>query len=372
MLHFLKRVIFIPCAVYTSVIIGGGYGTGREVVEFFSIHGAEGGLTALLTAFCVFVFVLFATFDLARAGAHFDYRVFFKDLIGPFWWVFELLYLALMFLVLGVVASAASQMLSDQYGLPPLIGTVATLLLIGLSLFAGRLNLERFMMVCLLAMYALFIAYFGSVMNAIEWGGNEGVAIVAESSASDAGLASASWSGALYAFYNLSVVPVLLFAVRDLHSRRESMVSAIAVSLTVLTPALLFHLSFTLAGTDVTSEAIPVYTMLDTHGAPALVSAFVIVLIITLAQTGAGLLQGLIERVEGARIWVQAQQTEMAPVRRVVFVVGVLSVSAILSSVGVVALIGKGYATLAMGFGLVYVLPLIVIGIPRILKAQAD
>jgi uncharacterized membrane protein YkvI len=50
----------------------------------------------------------------------------------------------------------------------------------------------------------------------------------------------------------------------------------------------------------------------------------------------------------------------------------VLSVSAILSSVGVVALIGKGYATLAMGFGLVYVLPLIVIGIPRILKAQAD
>ncbi len=360
MLSYLKRIIFIPCAVYTSVVIGGGYGTGREIVEFFSSLGATLGLVALLSALIVFVIVLFLTFELARLGDHYDYRTFFKALIGRVWWLFEVLYLALMFLVLGVVTSAASHMLAEQFGLQPLVGTSIIVCLIGLSLLAGRLALERVMVVCLMAMYALFVAYFGSVAGEIDWGSRT------ESSSSTS--ASAIWSGALYAFYNLSLVPVLLFCVRDLRSRGEAAISAISVGCVILIPAVLFHLSFTLTQTDVTAAAVPVYAILNTHGASVLVSAFVLVLMITLAQTGAGLLQGLIERVEASEWFVHSTQEGMNAKQRLVFVVVVLGISALLGSIGVITLIGQGYSTLAVGFGLVYVLPLLLIGLPRVLQ----
>ena len=360
MIDYLKRVILIPSAVYTSVLIGGGYGTGREIVEFFSGQGPHGGLIALATAFLVFVITVFLTFELARRGAHFDYRTFFKDLIGPAWWLFEALYLALMFLVLGVVASAASLMLTDEFGFDGTLGTVAILTAIALSVAIGRVALERVMSLCLLAMYALFIFYFASVWGSLKW-------IPISLGAGTADVVDSAWSGALYAFYNLAIIPVLLFAARDIHTPKEAGVSALAVSAAVLLPALLFHLSFTMSGSDVLEAPIPVYEMLSEYGSPTLVSAFVIVLLITLSQTGAGLLQGLVERVEGAGIFMEAGESELRFRYRAIFVVVVLGFSALLASLGVVALIGSGYSALAVGFGCVYVLPLLVLGIKRLL-----
>ena len=42
--------LLIPGAVLQSVMIGGGYGTGREVVEFFTRFGALPGLAGLVLA----------------------------------------------------------------------------------------------------------------------------------------------------------------------------------------------------------------------------------------------------------------------------------------------------------------------------------
>lgn len=43
MTPFFKTYL-LPGLVFQSVIIGGGYGTGREIAEFFLSHGAFGGL----------------------------------------------------------------------------------------------------------------------------------------------------------------------------------------------------------------------------------------------------------------------------------------------------------------------------------------
>ena len=44
---YLFRVFIIPSAVFLSVVFGGSYGTGREVMEFVSRHGPVGGLLSL-------------------------------------------------------------------------------------------------------------------------------------------------------------------------------------------------------------------------------------------------------------------------------------------------------------------------------------
>jgi uncharacterized membrane protein YkvI len=48
----------MPAAVFQTVIIGGGYGTGREVVEYVTKHGAWGGFIATAIIAIIFAAVL--------------------------------------------------------------------------------------------------------------------------------------------------------------------------------------------------------------------------------------------------------------------------------------------------------------------------
>lgn len=38
------EVYLIPGAVFQSIVVAGGYGTGRELVEYFTRFGVGGGL----------------------------------------------------------------------------------------------------------------------------------------------------------------------------------------------------------------------------------------------------------------------------------------------------------------------------------------
>ncbi len=41
------RVYIIPGAVFQSVVVAGGYGTGRELVEYFTQYGPTGGILGM-------------------------------------------------------------------------------------------------------------------------------------------------------------------------------------------------------------------------------------------------------------------------------------------------------------------------------------
>ena len=47
MLSTFKR-LFLPGLVFQSISIAGGYGTGRELAEFFLQYGPVGGMLGLL------------------------------------------------------------------------------------------------------------------------------------------------------------------------------------------------------------------------------------------------------------------------------------------------------------------------------------
>ena len=56
----------MPAAVFQSVIIGGGYGTGREVIEYVTRHGAWGGFIAISIIALIFAAVLSTASSLLR------------------------------------------------------------------------------------------------------------------------------------------------------------------------------------------------------------------------------------------------------------------------------------------------------------------
>ena len=59
-----------------KIIVGGGYGTGREIVQYFTRFGPHGGLLALTVATLVFGLVLSLTFEIGRRFRAYDHRAF--------------------------------------------------------------------------------------------------------------------------------------------------------------------------------------------------------------------------------------------------------------------------------------------------------
>lgn len=79
-------IYLVPGAVFVSVVLGGGYGTGREVVEYFTRYGMQGGMLGIGVATVAFALILIATYEFARVHQAYDYRTFFQHLLGRWWW----------------------------------------------------------------------------------------------------------------------------------------------------------------------------------------------------------------------------------------------------------------------------------------------
>ena len=69
MLRF-ARIYLLPGAILQSVIIGGGYGTGRELIQFFTSQGMGNGLLGMMvaTALMSAVFALSLKLAIRTAG----------------------------------------------------------------------------------------------------------------------------------------------------------------------------------------------------------------------------------------------------------------------------------------------------------------
>ena len=72
----------LPGFVFQAAVIAGGYATGRELVEFFLPAGAWGGLLGMVVSMLLWSVVLMLSFELARVGRAWDYRAFFRLLLG--------------------------------------------------------------------------------------------------------------------------------------------------------------------------------------------------------------------------------------------------------------------------------------------------
>ena len=127
---------FLPGFVFQSVIIGGGYGTGRELVEYFLRYGPVGGIIGMtFITTIIWSFFLALTFEFARMFRAYDYRTFFKSLLGPFWSIYEIIYFLYLFVVLAVIGSAAGILLRDNFGIPYMVGVIIMLAGVGFLTF---------------------------------------------------------------------------------------------------------------------------------------------------------------------------------------------------------------------------------------------
>jgi uncharacterized membrane protein YkvI len=351
------RLYIVPGAVIQSVMVGGGYGTGREIVEYFTTYGALGGILGLGVAFIVLATVIALTFEFARVFRAYDYRKFCKYLLGPGWVIYEVLIILLFLLVLAVLASAAGNILRDNFGIPYGAGLVVMLGVVGVLTFFGRALVAAALTFWSFFLYAVFIVFLVAVFSSDQF------SLTSTLGAGD--VVSGWWlSGLQYAAYNVAGIPLLLYVARNFETRNEAVLSGISASVMALVPALIFQLAFVAASPDVLSEAIPVYWMISQLGMTAFLMIYTVMLFGTFIETGAGILQGINERIDG--YLAETGGSSLSPVNRSAIAVFAILVSAGLSFIGITDLIARGYGTLAWGFLVVYVIPLMTIGVVKL------
>jgi uncharacterized membrane protein YkvI len=349
---------FLPAFTFMAVVIGGGYATGRELVEFFMPAGPVGGLLGMLVTAVVWSVIFALSLEFARVTQSFDYRSFFEQLLGRGWVLFEITFLALLLIILAVLGAASGEIAADILGAPSWTGTVVFLVFIALLAWLGTKAIEVFFSAWGMLLVVAYVGFMFVCVSAF------GESIVANIVAADGPGAGWFRGGVTYAGYNIMVMPALLFCARHQIRRREALVAGALAGPIAILPGAVFFVAMLAQYPQILDAAIPLQTLLHALDVPWLTVGMQVAIFGTLVQTGIGVLHGFNERLLGARA--DSGAISIRQVRLITSVALALVAMLLATRVGLIDLIAKGYGFLAWVIIAIYAMPLLTVGAWRI------
>lgn len=358
---------FLPGLIYQSAIVGGAYGSGREITQFFMPFGPVGGLMGMVISMCVFSAVMMATYEFARRFQHFDYRSLIDRLLGPGWLLYELIYVLSLLLIISVLGAVSGELLRDLTGAPEYVGTLGVMALIALLVFYGTKAIERFLSLWSLVLYGAYLVFLG-------WNLAQNGDAIASNLTSVPNHSGWFGSGIAYAGYNLTMIPALIFCIRHLTCRRDAIVAGLLGGPLVMIPAALFYLAMighydalTAAGDDI----LPVTYLLNAlDGAGFFTVLFPIVLFGTFVETGAAIIHGMNERI--SHVYEEKGRVMQRWVRPAV-AAGLIFTSIVLADTfGLTNLVAQGFGTITYVSLVVFILPMLTWGVWLIYRAGPE
>ena len=355
---FFQRFI-LPGFAFKAVVIGGGYATGRELVEFFFPSGPLGGLAGIALTMVLWSAVCALTFVLAHVTGSLDYRTFFVRLLGRGWVLFEVAYLLLMLLVLSVFGAAAGE-IGRTFGLPLIAGTLLLAVSIAVTVSFGNLAVERLFKYVSMFLYGVYAVFVALALTRYH---ERIAATLALPVPTDGWMQG----GLTYAGYNLIGAVVILPVVRHMTSRRDAVIAGVLCGPLAALPALLFFISMLAFYPQIGAEALPSNFMLAQFDLPWFRLGFQLMIFAALLESGAGLVHAINERVATIRL---AHQHVLSARARLLIALALMFVASFVAGrFGLVTLIAKGYGASAYIFLLLYVVPLFTVGIWRVVTA---
>ena len=352
--------IWLPGFLFQSVIIGGGYATGRELVEFFLTSGPLYGLLGMLMTAAGFSLVLAISFELARLTQTYDYRTFCKQLLGRGWFLFELAYVAMALLVLAVLGAASGELVSVHLGVDPSFGVLGLMTLIGVLVFFGTPLIEKALAGWSFLLYATYAVMIFLYLT--QYGGSL-------SSAFANIPADTQWlfDSLRYLGYSIAVVPMIIFCVRHMESRRDALLAGALAGPIGMIPAVLFFLGMSASYPDIVSAPVPADYMMQNLNLGWMQLLFYLVVFGTFVETGTALVHSVNERIH--QVFVERNSVMPRWMRPAVAVLILFVAIVLAQEVGLVDLIADGYGTLTYAFILIFLLPLLSVGAWKVFKS---
>lgn len=367
--------IVLPAIILQSVLVGGGYATGREIVEFGAKYGASGWL-AIIGIWLGFMLMAVLTFELSRVFGVYEYKSFIKELIWKAWPLFDLLFLVMAVLIIAIMASAAGEIMEDTLGVPYLVGILSIIAIVGVLSYYGAWLIEEFKTIGSAGLYLAFIA-FAAIVIAATWGDITSTFATGDTSyVDDAGTGTVMQSGILYVGYNLAVFPAVFFVLHRQTTRKETMTAGVLAGTLMSLPFALSYVAMMgfYPQESVMSAPVPWLPMLESVGGTAIIAIYGLVVGWTLVETSVGLIHAILDRIDADVDDVNAGPLEgmngLSRVHRGLLGVGILAGATLLSQYGIIALVAQGYTLMAYFFIALFAVPLLTIGVYRIINPE--
>jgi uncharacterized membrane protein YkvI len=277
--------------------------------------------------------------------------------------LFEIAYLPFLVLLLAVFGAAAGEIGAATLGLPVVVGALAFIAVTALVTTFGNTSVERLFKYMTLFLYSVYAIF---AVLAVSSFGNASLANIAASAPGQ------GWvlGGLTYGGYNLIGAIAILPMLRHLTSAKDAVVAGALSGPLAIWPAFVFFFCMVAFYPQIGAETLPSDFLLRQLDLPIFHLAFQLMIFVALLESGVGIVHGLNERIAGVY---QAQRGKtLSPRAR--FIVGslVLLVSVFIADrIGLVALIAQGYRALAVTLLLVFVAPLLTIGVWRLLGARS-
>lgn len=348
----------LPGFAFKAVVIGGGYATGRELAEFFLPSGPWGGIAAMALATVIWCAVCVATFLFARASGARDYLAFVRALLGPGWIAFEAAYVLFVVLILAVFGAAAGAIGAATLGLPTLVGTLALMFAIATVTAYGTPSVEKLFTYVSFLLYAVYVLFVLLALSRFGARIGQGFA---------AGAPMRGWvsGGLTYASYNIVGAIVILPVLRHLTSDRDAVIAGLIAGPLAMLPALLFFCCMVAYYPEIGSVTLPSDFLLQRLGLPPFRYLFQLMIFAALLESGTGAVHAINERIGNA--WQRRHGVPLGRGARLAIALVILIACMFLAErFGLVTLIANGYRALAALFLLVYVLPLLTVGVVRL------
>ncbi|WP_296958687.1 hypothetical protein [uncultured Dialister sp.] len=362
----------LPGIILQSVLIGGGYATGREIVEYGAKYGAMGWLSGF-ASFIGFSLMAILSFEMVRLFKLYDFKSLLKSLIGPFYRLFDVVYIMLMLIIIAVMSSATGAIVEQMTGLNYWVGVSVITVVVGILNFYGEKIIACFESVGTVLLYIGYISFSALVI----FQGSGHISQVMNtgdiSFTPDVTVLSALWTGILYVGYNLVVFPASFFTIKEQTNTRQSVIGGLIAGLLMTIPWFMtyFAIMAFYPDTSVLAAPVPWLVMMTADKAPSwLFLFFGLVMGWTLIETATGMIHAMLGRIDKGLA--DSGRPAMARSRRAVLTIAILAASAVLAKFGIIDLIAKGYNALSYAIIVLLLVPLLTVGLYKIVKRERE
>ena len=354
------KAILLPGLVFQSTIIGGGYTSGRELVEFFLQYGPVAGYFGFILTFLIFTLVLIVSFEFARITKSYDYKTFFQCLIGRFWFLYEFFFFITLMIVVSVCSSLAGEIITQSTGQNEIVGMICFICIVTLVSSSGTERIESVMSLWSVALYGTYFLFFLYGIEQVTIQNKECLFHFPDNN---------DWldGATTFAVSSLAAVPVILFSLRSLKNSCSSILAGISGSLLAIAPGLAFYTIMLGFYPEIIDDTIPLTRMMTAINAPFLSSLFPLIIFGTLIETCSALLHTFNERISEAR------KKKISSKKRAAITFLILMITVFVADkAGLLYLIAKGYRIISWIFYALFLIPLLTAGIKVIINKNSS
>lgn len=153
---------------FMAFLIGSGFATGQEVLQYFAAYGLTGGLLVALVCVVLFIFVG-GCFIAAGKRENFEkgsdiYRYYCGKYVGTFYDYFSIIFIFASFVVM---MGGAGSTLNQHFGLPHWVGSVVMMTLVCVTTVFGLNGIIEVIgkLGPIIAIFAIFLGVYSFLSN---------------------------------------------------------------------------------------------------------------------------------------------------------------------------------------------------------------